>query len=64
MVRNNIVSLYKFKNKFGLEYLKLFSLNILIFFKTYNLAQLVKRREYKVNTKKICLYLIQNSKIL
>ena len=28
------------------------------------LAQLVKRREYKVNTKKICLYLIQNSKIL
>ena len=27
-------------------------LNILIFFKTYNLAQLVKRREYKVNTKK------------
>ena len=64
MVRNNIVSLYKFKNKLSLECLKLFFLNILIFFKTYNLAQLVKRREYKVNTKKICLYLIQNSKIL
>ena len=51
MVRNNIVSLYKFKNKFGLKCLKLF-FNILIFFKAYNLAQLVNKREYKINKKR------------
>ncbi len=34
----------------------------MILFNTYNLALLVKRREYKIVNKNICHYLIQNSK--